>query len=70
MLMLKRFVKKLIVATNLNKHKTVTLCKFHSEMTPSMVVDFKRHEFYCLGCSAKGRIVYIENINVKGPRDE
>ena len=36
------------------KGKGVTICPFHSEETPSCLLDMEKKEFYCFGCEKKG----------------
>ena len=34
---------------------TKTICRYHSEVTPSCVLDWKDLTFHCYGCSAEGK---------------
>lgn len=43
--------------------KQKILCPFHSDLNPSMLVDFSTNTFYCFGCGRKGDIIkFIELI--------
>lgn len=66
--------------TNIQKNgrHNKTLCPFHSEKTPSMVIYPETQSFYCFGCGAGGDVIsfimryenvdYVEAINILAKR--
>lgn len=40
----------------MNNNKEIILCPFHTESTPSCVINYKNKTFHCFGCGEYGDI--------------
>jgi DNA primase len=47
-------VNKFMHPKKLNAKKTLILCPFHEEKTPSCMLDSEKREYFCFSCDAKG----------------
>ena len=50
-ILLNKFISKRI-----NETKSLILCPFHKEETPSCMIDVVMKEYYCFSCGAKGEL--------------
>lgn len=39
--------------------REAVLCPYHTEQTPSLVIDHKRQTYTCLGCTASGPLTNL-----------
>lgn len=53
---IKRWMGKIVL--RMTHFEEVTLCPFHHETTPSMLVSQKHNIYYCLGCGKQGKYWY------------
>lgn len=45
-----------LLPTHVRPSLAKVLCPFHTEHTPSCIIDIDTHRFHCFGCGVSGRV--------------